>query len=117
MAFMAESRLPDVYQIKQLNDVLVAHPNATATRWLADKVFLISTVDVNVTFPSVEIVVFQTVQPQDTGSDQIIGCGPIRRVRYRNPSSEDGVSRVFAPDFLVNLESSRRRPKASLCFA
>jgi hypothetical protein len=73
--------------------------------------------DVNVAFPGVEIVVFHTVQPQDTGGDQIIGCRPIRRGRYWDTSSEDGVVWVFSPDFLVNLESSRRSAKASLCFA
>jgi hypothetical protein len=34
MAFMADLDFrPDVYQIKQLNNVLVAHPNASMTSW------------------------------------------------------------------------------------
>ena len=52
---------PDVYQIKQLNDVLVAHPNTTTTRRLAYELFLIRPVDVDVAFPGVSIVVFDTV--------------------------------------------------------
>ena len=34
MAFMADVDFrPDVYQIKQLNNVLVAHPDASMTSW------------------------------------------------------------------------------------
>jgi hypothetical protein len=38
MAFMAEVDFrPDVYQIKQLNSVLVAHPDAFVTRWVPNQ--------------------------------------------------------------------------------
>jgi hypothetical protein len=43
MAFMADVDFrPDVYQIKQLNSVLVAHPDASMTSWVLNQLLLVA---------------------------------------------------------------------------
>jgi hypothetical protein len=52
-------------QVEQANDIRVAHPYTTVARWLADRLFLIGAVDVDVPLLSVRIVFFQAIEPEN----------------------------------------------------
>ena len=61
--FFNEYRCAVIDEIKQLNDVRIAHPNAPAAVGAANLVFVFCAVDVNEALASVGIVVVQSVQP------------------------------------------------------
>src|SRR5260370_29069892 len=50
-------------QVEQANDIRVAHPYATIARRLSDGVFMIRTVDVDVAFLGIRIVLVHATEP------------------------------------------------------
>jgi hypothetical protein len=52
-----------IHEIEQLNDVCVAHPNATSACRAANFAFMFCAVDVNEALARVGIVLVQSVQP------------------------------------------------------
>ena len=55
----------DFNQVEQANDIRVAHPYTTIAGRLSDELFLIRTVDVDVAFLGIRIVLVQAIEPEN----------------------------------------------------
>jgi hypothetical protein len=103
------------YQIKETCYVFVPHTNTTMTSRLTDQVLFIGAMDIDKTFPSVLVVGFDTIQPQDAGSDKVTFFVPVGRIGDRDAPPKDGVQRLVASNFLVNPKTPKRRLEAFTC--
>jgi hypothetical protein len=106
-----------VYQIKETRYVFVPHSDATMTSRLTNQMLFIGAMDIDKTFPSVFVVGFDAIQPQNAGSDEVTFFIPVGGIVNRYTPTKDGVQRLVASDFLINPKTPERRLEASGCLA
>ena len=91
---------PVIDQLEQFNYVGVAHPNAAMTRWAADFVLVFCAMNVDEAVARIGIVLFQSLEPQDTRHHQVLG----RRKRIVglewNAALKNSSARQTVADFL-----------------
>lgn len=80
---------------------------------LADFVFVISTVDVNIPLVCVRICCFQPIQPKNPRHYEIIGFQHCGRRPERDATFVCDVDWLTRPDFLSNAEATGRRLETS----
>jgi hypothetical protein len=95
-------RCVDCNQIKQPKNIFIAHPNTSVACRLPDETFLICAMDVDVALFGVGIILFQTIEPKNSGGNEIIAAN--QGSCDRDAAFEDGSARRIASDLFVNAK-------------
>jgi len=94
------------YQIKDTYYIHVPHTNTTMTSRLTDQVFFIGAMNIDETLAGVQVVGFDTIQPENARGDKVTFFLPIGRIGDRLASAKHGVQRLVASDFLINPKTA-----------
>ena len=100
--------------IEKSDQVVVPHPNATVTGRLANLIFMICAVDINVTLAGIRVVFFKAIEPENPRHNQIFGRGQGVVWGERNASLKYGPDWKIRADLFANLEPAKRGLPAAL---
>ena len=104
-----------VHQIEKFNHIGIGHPNAAVTCRLANLLFVIRSMDINVAVARVRVVFLHPMQPKNARHYQIFVWRALSGLVDRFATLEDRSLRVIMPNFLSDTEfADRRLPAAFL---
>lgn len=106
--FADDHRSGFIDQLKQLNDVRVAHPNTTVTGRGADLVLMLGPVDINESVAGVGVMVVNAIKPENSRHHQIVGGGQRILRPKRDPAAKDCSMGHVAANLLRDSEIARR---------
>src|SRR4051794_36067449 len=106
--FADDHRSGFINQLKQLDDVAVAHPNTAVTGRGADLVLVLSPVNINEPVASVGVMIVHAIKPENSRHHQIVGGGQRILRPKRDPAAKDRSMGHVAADFLRDSEIARR---------